>query len=57
MSDTDHNNDIDRKLEFARIFMLKDRPLPTRGCSWACVIFLVHLTAGLAFMYLFYKQS
>ena len=57
MSDTDHNYDIDRKIEFARIFMRKDRPLPKRGCSWAFFIFLGLLTAGLVFMYLFYKQS
>ena len=50
-------DDIDRKIEFARIFMRKDRPLPKRGCSWAFFIFLGLLTAGLVFMYLFYKQS
>jgi len=57
MSDTNPQSDIDRKIEFARIFMRKDRPLPKPGCSWAFFIFLGLLTLGLIVMYLFYHQS
>lgn len=49
-------DDIDHKIEFARFFMRKDRPLPKPGCSWAFFIFLGLLTAGLILMYIFYKK-
>ena len=62
MPDTSYDNevrsqqsDIDRKIEVARLFTRKDRPLPKRGCSWAFFIFLGLLTLGLVVMYLIYK--
>ncbi len=57
MPDQNPQSDIDRKIEFARIFMRKDRPLPKRGCSWAFFIGLGLLTVGLIVVYLFYRQS
>ena len=55
MSDSLNNEEIDRKIDFARVFMRKDRPLPKRGCSWAFFIFLVLLTIGVAVMYVLYS--
>ena len=55
MSENSHNEDIDRKIDFARAFMRKDRPLPKQGCSWAFFIFLGLLTIGVAVMYVLYK--
>lgn len=49
-------DEIDQKIEWARLFMRKDRPLPQRGCSWAFFIFLGLLTLGLIVMYLLYKK-
>jgi hypothetical protein len=49
-------DEIDKKIEWARLFMRKDRPLPKRGCSWAFFIFLGLLTLGLIVMYLLYKK-
>lgn len=57
MLDQNPQSDIDRKIEFARIFMRKDRPLPKRGCSWAFFIGLGLLTVGLIVVYFFYRQS
>ena len=57
MPDQNPQSDIDRKIEFARIFMRKDRPLPKRGCSWAFFIGLGLLTVGLIVVYLSYRQS
>lgn len=57
MSDNDHQEEIDRKIDFARAFMRKDRPLPKPGCSWAFFIFLGLLTLGLAIMYIKYKTQ
>lgn len=57
MPDQNPQSDIDRKIEFARIFMRKDRPLPKRGCSWAFFIGLGLLTVGLIVVYFFYRQS
>ncbi len=51
----DESNDLDRKIEFARFFMRKDRPLPKRGCSWAFYIFLLLLAVFLVVMYSHYK--
>ena len=51
------NRDIDRKIDFARAFMRKDRPLPKPGCSWAFFIFLGLLTLGLVVMWFFYKTE
>lgn len=51
----DPESDIDRRIEFARLFMRKDRPLPKPGCSWAFFIFLGLLTLGLIIMYAKYK--
>ena len=53
MSDNRDNEDIDRKIDFARVFMRKDRPLPKQGCSWAFFIFLGLLTLGVVAMYIF----
>ena len=50
-------DDNDRKIEIARLFMRKDRPLPKPGCSWAFFIFLALLTLALVVGYIFYKQS
>lgn len=47
---------IDQRIEFARLFMRKDRPLPKPGCSWAFFIFLGLLTLGLVVMYAKYKS-
>ncbi len=49
-------DEIDQKIEWARLFMRMDRPLPKRGCSWAFFIFLGLLTLGLIVMYLLYKK-
>ena len=57
MSENYNNEDIDRKIDFARVFMRKDRPLPKRGCSWAFFIFLGLLTIGVAVMYVLYKTK
>ncbi|MBQ6068634.1 MAG: hypothetical protein IJK84_03950 [Bacteroidales bacterium] len=50
-------NDIDRQIDFARLFTRKDRPLPKRGCSWAFFIFLGLLTLAVLVAYLFYSKS
>ncbi|MCQ2260772.1 MAG: hypothetical protein MJZ77_05230 [Bacteroidales bacterium] len=57
MSGNDHQEEVDRKIDFARAFMRKDRPLPKPGCSWAFFIFLGLLTLGLAIMYMMYKTQ
>mgnify|MGYP003294524052 CR=1 FL=1 len=57
MSEQDRQDEIDRKIDFARAFMRKDRPLPKAGCSWAFFIFLGLLTLGLAAMYILYKNG
>ncbi|MCQ2296202.1 MAG: hypothetical protein MJZ45_02235 [Bacteroidales bacterium] len=57
MSENDHQEEIDRKIDFARAFMRKDRPLPKPGCSWAFFIFLGLLTLGLVVMYIMYKNQ
>ena len=48
-------DEIDRKIELARVFMRKDRPLPKQGCSWAFFIFLGLLTIGVIVMYVWYE--
>lgn len=55
MSDNSDNEDINRKIDFARVFMRKDRPLPKQGCSWAFFIFLGLLTLGVVAMYVKFK--
>ena len=55
MSENDNTTDVDRKIDFARVFMRKDRPLPKPGCSWAFFIFLGLLTIGVIVMYFIYK--
>ena len=55
MSDNLDNEELDRKIDFARVFMRKDRPLPKQGCSWAFFIFLGLLTIGVVIMYAWYK--
>lgn len=57
MSENDHQEEIDRKIDFARAFMRKDRPLPKPGCSWAFFISLGLLTLGLVVMYIMYKNQ
>lgn len=57
MSENDHQEEMDRKIDFARAFMRKDRPLPKPGCSWAFFIFLGLLTLGLVVMYIMYKNQ
>lgn len=56
MSDQEQDEDLDRKIDFARAFMRKDRPLPKQGCSWAFFIFLGALTLGLVAMYIVYRN-
>lgn len=50
------SSDIDHKIDLARVFMRKDRPLPKRGCSWAFYLFLILLTLALFIAYLLYKH-
>ena len=57
MTDSDRQEELDRKIDFARAFMRKDRPLPKSGCSWAFFIFLGLLTLGLVVMYILYRQQ
>ncbi|MBO7576709.1 MAG: hypothetical protein J6T03_04480 [Bacteroidales bacterium] len=52
----DNQSDTDRKIDMARLFMRKDRPLPKPGCSWAFFVFLGLLTIGLVVMYLLYRK-
>ena len=52
----DNQSDTDRKIDMARLFMRKDRPLPKPGCSWAFFIFLGLLAIGLVVMYLLYRH-
>ena len=56
MSDQEKDEELDRKIDFARAFMRKDRPLPKQGCSWAFFIFLGVLTLGLVAMYILYRN-
>lgn len=56
MSDQEQDEELDRKIDFARAFMRKDRPLPKQGCSWAFFIFLGALTLGLVAMYILYRN-
>lgn len=49
--------EIDQKIQFARFFMRKDRPLPKPGCSWAFFIVLGVLTLGLIVSYVFYQHQ
>lgn len=56
MSDQEQDEELDRKIDFARAFMRKDRPLPKQGCSWAFFIFLGVLTLGLVAMYILYRN-
>ena len=55
MSNNRDNEELDRKIDFARVFMRKDRPLPKPGCSWAFFIFLGLLTLGVIAMYIWYN--
>lgn len=57
MSEQGYNEELDRKIDFARAFMRKDRPLPKRGCSWAFYIFLGLIALALAAMYLIYQTK
>lgn len=53
----ENETEIDRKIDIARAFMRKDRPLPKPGCSWAFFIFLGLLTLGLVVMYILYNGN
>ncbi|MBR3412295.1 MAG: hypothetical protein IKG81_06370 [Bacteroidales bacterium] len=57
MPEQNHSEDIDRKIDYARLFMRRDRPLPKPGCSWAFYIFLVLLAVAVAVMYVIYKTN
>ena len=57
MPEQNHNEDIDRKIDYARLFMHRDRPLPKPGCSWAFYIFLILLAIAVAVMYVIYKTN
>ena len=57
MSEDSHNEELDRKIDFARAFMRKDRPLPKKDCSWAFFIFLGLLTLCVVVMYVIYRTE
>lgn len=54
---TDQQDEIQRQIGFARMFMRKERPLPKPGCSWAFYIFLLLLAVGLIIMYIIYRKG
>lgn len=53
----ENQRDIESQIQFARLFMRKDRPLPPSGCSVAFFVFLGLLTVALIVMYIIYKQQ
>lgn len=57
MSNNYTDEELDRKIDFARAFMRKDRPLPKQGCSWAFFIFLGLLSLGVVAMYVMYRLN
>lgn len=60
MNDEHHNEtrpDDGERIDWRRLLMRKDRPLPKAGCSWAFYIVLLLLTAYLVFMFVKYKQQ
>lgn len=44
-------------IDFHRLFLRKDRPLPKRGCSTAFFIFLALLVILLIVYYIIYKHQ
>lgn len=46
----------ENKIDWKRLMLRKDRPLPKAGCSWAFYIGLLLLIAYLVVMYAKYKQ-
>lgn len=57
MSNNYTDEELERKIDFARAFMRKDRPLPKQGCSWAFFIFLGLLSLGVVAMYVMYRLN
>ena len=51
------DNSQDSRLQFHRLFLRKDRPLPKRGCSVAFFIFLAALVATLIVYYIIYNHQ
>lgn len=46
----------ENKIDWKRLMLRKDRPLPKAGCSWAFYIVLLLLTVYLVVMFVKYKQ-
>lgn len=53
----ENQENIQEQLQFAKLFMRKDRPLPKAGCSWAFFIFLGLLVILIIVMYIIYKKQ
>ncbi len=47
----------DEQIDWKRIFLRKDRPLPKVGCSWAFYIVLLLLIIYLIVMFIKYKTG
>ena len=50
------SRDNDDGIDWRRVLMRKDRPLPKAGCSWLFYILLLLLVAYLVIMYIKYKH-
>lgn len=48
---------MSEEIEWKRLLLRKDRPLPKPGCSWAFYIFLILLIAYLIISYIKFKTS
>ncbi|MBR3529459.1 MAG: hypothetical protein IKN84_07340 [Bacteroidales bacterium] len=46
----------ENKIDWKRLMLRKDRPLPKAGCSWAFYIVLLLLIVYLVVMFVKYKQ-
>lgn len=58
MSEEPHNEPkADDKLDWKRLWLRKDRPLPKAGCSWAFYIVLAAMIVYLVIMYVKYQNS
>ncbi len=55
-SDNDNSNKVTEGIDWHRLMLRKDRPLPKRGCSWAFYIVLLLLIAYLVVSYIQYKN-
>ena len=59
MSNEQDNNrsDSDSGIDFRRLLMRKDRPLPKQGCSWAFYAVLLLMIVYLVIMFVKYKSG